>query len=76
MYSKLKNTAIIFICIFGLTTLPTVQSQTVPDPPDIGDTTVCRCKPDGCKGGNQISLRPACGRIEGVASCDAGSTNC
>lgn len=53
-----------------------IQSQTLPDPPVIGEYTVCRCHGDSCQGGNQISLRPACGRIQGTESCSTGGSNC
>ena len=52
-----------------------LQSQTLPDPPVIGEYTVCRCHGDSCQGRNQISLRRACGRITGTESCGV-STNC
>lgn len=50
------------------------QGQSV-DVPEIGETTICRCHGESCQGGNQISLRPACGRVKGTEAC-GGSTNC
>ncbi|WP_268032943.1 hypothetical protein [Algoriphagus sp. PAP.12] len=51
------------------------QGQSV-DPPEIGEYTVCRCHGDSCQGGNQISIRRACGRIQATESCSPGSDNC
>lgn len=50
------------------------QGQDV-DLPEIGGTTICRCHGESCQGGNQISLRRACGRVQGTDAC-GGSTNC
>lgn len=53
---------------------------------DAGDITVpggdldsvnrCRCKNNGCYGGNAISLRPACAKSDGVLDCSEYDVNC
>ena len=46
-----------------------IGDVTLPDPPD---ENICRCKDDGCYGGNLISLRPRCGQ----GDCTQWIQNC
>lgn len=40
--------------------------------PETPEENLCRCKADGCYGGNLISFRARCGQ----GDCSASSSNC
>lgn len=43
---------------------------------DLDSINRCRCKNEGCYGGNAISLRAACGKSEGTLTCSDHDGNC
>jgi hypothetical protein len=69
---KIKNSVIVFSMLI-MSYQPT-QSQTIelPDWPDHPEENICRCKYDGCYGGNLISFRSRCGQ----GDCSSSASNC
>jgi hypothetical protein len=66
-----KIGAMCAIILFGFSLNPidsTAQSIDIQVP----EQNVCRCKHDGCYGGNAISLRPRCGQ----GDCSTQLGNC
>lgn len=45
-------------------------------PGDFDSVNRCRCKNNGCYGGNAISLRAACAKSEGPIDCSLYAGNC
>lgn len=43
---------------------------------DLDSINRCRCKNEGCYGGNAISLRAACAKSEGTLNCSDYVGNC
>ncbi len=53
-------------------TLPSTPSL----PGDFDSINRCRCKNNGCYGGNAISLRAACAKSDEPINCSSFSGNC
>lgn len=53
----------------------TASSSEIPDIP-IDEMNRCRCKHDGCYGGNLISLRPKCAVDDDPIDCTEYIMNC
>ena len=70
----MRKLRILFVAV-GLSIMgysPTYGQVSLPDWPDTPEENLCRCKADGCYGGNLISFRARCG--EGI--CSASDSNC
>lgn len=48
------------------------QTIEIPEWPSTPEENLCRCRADGCYGGNLISFRPRCGQ----GDCSASTSNC
>lgn len=45
-------------------------------PVEMDPTMRCRCKKNGCYGGNALSFRPACAKGNGPIQCNEYNGNC